>query len=98
MTLVVTHSEVCGWRTKCIYLYFVWKKDGEKITYILNDCYLSAGSLFFTYNPVFLNGNTKYNILIFNPLPDMPILGSSNSAANANTMSKIWTNGVQLSD
>ena len=33
-----------------------------------------------------------------NPLPDMPILGSSNSAAIKNMMSKIWTNGVQLSD
>ena len=28
----------------------------------------------------------------------MPILGSSNSAANKNMMSKIWTNTVQLSD
>ena len=28
----------------------------------------------------------------------MPILGSSNSAANKNVMSKIWTNGAQLSD
>ena len=28
----------------------------------------------------------------------MPILGSSNSVANKNVMSKIWTNGVQLSD
>ena len=28
----------------------------------------------------------------------MPILGSSNSAANENLMSKIQTNGVQLSD
>ena len=29
------------------------------------------------------------------PLPDMPIFGSSNSAANKNTcmMSKIWRNG-----
>ena len=33
----------------------------------------------------------------FNPLPDTPILGSSNSAANENMMSKIWTNEVQLS-
>ena len=30
---------------------------------------------------------------LFNPLPDMPILGSSNSAANKDMMSKIWTNG-----
>ena len=28
-----------------------------------------------------------------NPLPDMPILGSSNSKANKYMMSKIWTNG-----
>ena len=35
---------------------------------------------------------------LFNPLPHMPILGSSNSAANEYMMSKIWTNGVQLSD
>ena len=59
--------------------------------------------------------NLNYNLLIiddhpmccnysFNPLPHIPILGSSNSAANKYTnkytcmMSKIWTNGVQLSD
>ena len=29
----------------------------------------------------------------FNPLPHMPILGSSNSAANKDMISKIWTNG-----
>ena len=28
----------------------------------------------------------------------MPILGSSNSTANKNMMSKIWTIGIQLSD
>ena len=28
-----------------------------------------------------------------NPLPDMPILDSSNSAVNKDIMSKIWTNG-----
>ena len=28
-----------------------------------------------------------------NPLPHMPILGSSNSAANKDMKSKIWTNG-----
>ena len=28
----------------------------------------------------------------------MPVLGSSNSAANEFMMSKIWKNGVQLSD
>ena len=34
-----------------------------------------------------------------NPLPDMPILGSSNSAANKDTMSKnIRQMGIQLSD
>ena len=34
----------------------------------------------------------------FNPLPHMPVLGSSNTAANKDMISKIWTNGVQLSD
>ena len=34
----------------------------------------------------------------FNPLPHIPILGSSTSAVNKTMMSKIWTNGVQLSD
>ena len=33
-----------------------------------------------------------------NTLLQMPILGSSDSAANKNMMSKTWTNGVQLSD
>ena len=28
-----------------------------------------------------------------NPLPDMPIFGSSNSMANKDIMKKIWTNG-----
>ena len=42
---------------------------------------------------------TNFAILAnFNPLPHMPILGSSNSAANEKTMSKIWRNGIQLSD
>ena len=30
---------------------------------------------------------------VFNLLPHMPILGSANSAANKDTVSKIWTNG-----
>ena len=37
-------------------------------------------------------------IFCLNLLPHMPILGSSNVAANINMMSKIWTNGVQLCD
>ena len=32
-------------------------------------------------------------VYCINPLPDMPILGSSNSAASKDLMSKIWTNG-----
>ena len=31
--------------------------------------------------------------LLLNPLPHMPILGSSNSAANKDRVAKIWTNG-----
>ena len=34
----------------------------------------------------------------FNPLPPMPILSPSNSTAKKNMMSKIWTNGDNLSD
>ena len=29
----------------------------------------------------------------FNPLPDMPILGSSSSAVNKDMMARIWMNG-----
>ena len=29
---------------------------------------------------------------LFNPLPDMPIMGSSNEAVNKDMTSKIWTN------
>ena len=35
---------------------------------------------------------------IINRLPHMPILDSSNSAANKDMMSKILTNGIQFSD
>ena len=42
-----------------------------------------------------LNFETLY---FFNPLPHMPILGFSNSAANKDMMSKIWTIGIQLSN
>ena len=35
---------------------------------------------------------------VLTPSPDIPNLGSFNSAANKNMMSKIWKNGVQLSD
>ena len=37
-----------------------------------------------------------FSALMFNPLPDMPILGSSNAAANKDMMSKIWTNGDSI--
>ena len=40
----------------------------------------------------------KKREILFNPLPYIPILGSSSSTANKNLMSKIWTNGVQLSE
>ena len=34
----------------------------------------------------------------FNPFPDMPIVGSSNSAATKDAMSQCGQMGVQLSD
>ena len=33
---------------------------------------------------------------MLNPLPDMPILGSSSSAAKNDMMTKIWTNGLTV--
>ena len=53
---------------------------------------INSPTFFFLYELT-----TKINNLTFS-LPDMPILGSSNSATNKNMMSKIWTNGVQLCD
>ena len=41
---------------------------------------------------MFLKLFGKVTAKLFNPLPDMPILGSSNSAENKDMMSKIWTN------
>ena len=38
------------------------------------------------------------NCQLVNPLPDIPILGFFNSATNKDMMSKIWTNGVHLSN
>ena len=40
-------------------------------------------------------GQSKYSERLYdiNPLPHMPILGYSNSAAIKDMMSKIWTNG-----
>ena len=47
-------------------------------------------------------GDTTYQIskvnYNYNPFSDMPILGSYNSAANKNMMSKIWTNWVHISE
>ena len=34
--------------------------------------------------------------MLLNPLPNVPILGSSNSASNKDMMSKIWTNGETI--
>ena len=43
---------------------------------------------------IFLLQKSHSNLILFiiNPLPDMPILGSSNSTAKKDMMSKIWTN------
>ena len=49
--------------------------------------------------PEYILGKDKSETLsCVNPLPDMPSLGSSNSMANKDMMSKIWTNGNALSD
>ena len=45
-----------------------------------------------------INSLHSTSSLGINHLPHIPILGSSSSAATKNTRSKIWINGVQLSD
>ena len=63
----------------------------------------NAGYLHYLFFPtMFLNnicmgggGSLKLEIVRYcriNPLPDMPILGFSNSAANKDMMAKIWMN------
>ena len=47
----------------------------------------------FTTEPCETPPNSYKDSSRFNPLSDMPILGSSNSTANKDTISKIWTNG-----
>ena len=37
--------------------------------------------------------NLYFSLQSINPLPNMPVLGSSTSAANKDMMSKTWTNG-----
>ena len=37
------------------------------------------------------NGSGLLQQVVFNPLPNKPILGTSNSVANNDMMSKIWT-------
>ena len=48
------------------------------------------------------NSNLNHIVLLsadaFNPLPHMPILGSSSSTANKDMMSKYGKMGIQLSD
>ena len=51
----------------------------------------NVGVQHFPFFPQFFQ--KKIILRVVNPLPDMPILGSSNSAACKDIMSKIWTNG-----
>ena len=41
-------------------------------------------------------GTFLTNLSVYNPLPDMPILGPSNSAANKDMMSNKCTNGYTV--
>ena len=59
---------------------------------------LMISVVFRTENIVGKGENVGYqhfllSLRCLNPLPHMPILGSSNSAANKDMMSKTWTNG-----
>ena len=48
--------------------------------------------------PQIRNDILAFPILTFNPLPDMPILGFSNSVADKNMSPKYGQMGIQLSD
>ena len=50
-------------------------------------------SIFFFHNGRKFTLEWSMIYILINPLPHMPILGSSNSATNKDKMSKIWTNG-----
>ena len=64
----------------------------EKLWVERRKCWLAALSCFSTiFSKVYLPR-------IFSPLPHMPILGSSNSAANKDMMSKYGQMGIHLSD
>ena len=77
-----------------IFLYLIrlktlWEKEKMLVISIFSFSYNVFESCLFQR----LGSFSSY---IFNPLPDMQILGSSNSVANKDIMSKIWTNGDTL--
>ena len=55
---------------------------------IASNAFRNYGSI---KNPISQTSNPDVKCCL-NPLPDMPILGFSNSAANEDMMSKVWTN------
>ena len=61
----------------------------RSVTSILSICETAA--------LIFQTQCSPLNLIInFNPLPDMPVLGSSNSAAIIVWMQKVWTNGDKI--
>ena len=70
-----------AWYVKGI--YWNWKYMFKIRLFILRDLILT-----FCVYKITISGHS-----CLNPLPDMPILGSSNSAANKDMMSKLWANG-----
>ena len=74
------------WR--CLHVH---KKDHKINLFICNQFVIVSFSFFFLDLHVLKDFEKDLS-----PLPHMPILGSSNSEANKNMISKIWTNSVQL--
>ena len=85
---------------KILYLPHAWNKSVSYQTHLKE-----KENFFYPLqeNPIFQLEQTSENIQLVknesvstqksNSLPDMPILGSYNSAGNKDIMSKIWTNG-----
>ena len=57
------------------------------------DIFVTTAYLMGTNMVVVTRVDCILRLFMFNPLPPMPILGSSNSTAKKAIMSKIWTNG-----
>ena len=75
------------WNSVCYWL----TKFHKALTF--SPCQAISLALHFLSLQCFIKPLSFSVVTVFNSVPDMPILCSSNSTANKDMMSKIWTNG-----